>query len=143
MVFVLHLFSMCCHRGISDPALEEIFVGRALKLGKDCYWKKQERSRSSFTKSVFAVKIFPNIVFWGSQNYPTLAEKELLNARTVISPTSNSARKRRQSFSKQAKTLLKYQKLLYSEHFFQIKKGLLYIIWKRTEFSFLQYFENS
>lgn len=54
--------------GISDPALEEIFVGRALKLGKDCYWKKYERSRSSFTKSVFAVKIFPNIVFWRSQN---------------------------------------------------------------------------
>lgn len=62
MVFVLHLFSI----GISDPPLDRTFVGRALKLGKDCYWKKQERSRNNFTKSVFAVKILPNIVFWGS-----------------------------------------------------------------------------
>lgn len=69
MVFVLHLFS----RGISDLALEGIFVGRALKLGKNCYWKKREKSRSSFTKCVFAVKILPNIVFWGSQNYSNLA----------------------------------------------------------------------
>lgn len=61
---------MCC-RGISDPALEEI-TGRALKLGKGCSWKKQE-SRSSSRKSVFAVKMFPNTVFWGGQNYPTLA----------------------------------------------------------------------
>lgn len=72
MVFAPHLFSVCCCRGISDPALEEIIAGRALKLGKGCYWKKQERSRISVRKSVFAVKMLPNTVFWGSQNYPTL-----------------------------------------------------------------------
>lgn len=73
MVFVPHLFSVWCCRGISEPALEEIIVGRALKLGKGCNWKKQEINRSRFRKSVRAVKMFPNTVFWGSQNYPTLA----------------------------------------------------------------------